>query len=74
MRFGGMFFAVYRAIIRRFSHEYLKHLYVINDLIRSGAIALHLIDGKVVIEVEEALKACEQRKLKPAKSDLFTAA
>jgi hypothetical protein len=34
---------------------------VIADRVRRGEIALHLIDGRVMINVAEALKACVRR-------------
>jgi hypothetical protein len=47
----------------------------IADRVRRGQIGLHLIDGKIMIDEQEALEACQKRRIaKPDKLDLFSAA
>jgi len=57
-----------------FAYEYKIPYSIVTDRVRRGEIALHFIDNKVQIEVEEALKACERKRSGPAKrvrDDLF---
>jgi hypothetical protein len=58
-----------------FSYEYRIPYSVVTDRVRRGEIALHFVDNKVQINVEEALKACERKRPGPPKSvvDLFSA-
>ena len=60
-----------------FSYEYRIPYSVITDRVRRGELALHFVDNKVQINVEEALKACERKRPgPPPKSspvDLFSA-
>jgi hypothetical protein len=57
-----------------FSYEYRIPYSIVVDRVRRGELSVHFIDGKVQINVEEALKACE-RKRQPrsvrASNDLF---
>jgi hypothetical protein len=41
-----------------FSLEYKIPYSTVSDRVRKGMIALHFIDNKVQIDVEEALRAC----------------
>jgi hypothetical protein len=57
-----------------FAYEYKIPYSTVTDCIRRGEIALHFIDNKVQIEVEEALRACVRKRLGPKKivrDDLF---
>jgi hypothetical protein len=57
-----------------FAYEYRIPYSIVTDRIRRGDIALHFIDNKVQINVEEALKACVRKRSGPAKrvrEDLF---
>jgi hypothetical protein len=57
-----------------FAYEYRIPYSVVTDRVRKGEIALHFVDNKVQIEVEEALRACVRRKTGPKKivrDDLF---
>jgi hypothetical protein len=57
-----------------FSRKYNISYATVHDRIHRGEIALHLINGKVQINVEEALKACEPRKReRKILKDLFAA-
>jgi hypothetical protein len=56
-----------------FSYEYKIPYSTVTDRIRKGMIALHFIDNKVQIEVEEALRACAvTRGPRFIRSDLFS--
>jgi hypothetical protein len=58
-----------------FAYEYRIPYSVVTDRVRKGEIALHFVDNKVQIEVEEALRACVRRKTGPKKivrEDLFS--
>jgi hypothetical protein len=57
-----------------FAYEYRIPYSIVSDRIRRGEIELHLIDRKVQINVEEALKACQPKHPKKVetKSDLFS--
>ena len=55
-----------------FAYEYKVPYSVVMDRVRRGELALHFVDSKVQINVEEALKACERkRQPKPVRTDLF---
>jgi hypothetical protein len=43
-----------------FHYKYEVPFSKISDRVRRGKIALHFIDGKIQINVKEALKACEK--------------
>jgi hypothetical protein len=58
-----------------FAYEFRIPYSIVSDRIRRGDIALHFVDNKVQINVEEALKACVRKRSGPAKrvrEDLFT--
>jgi hypothetical protein len=55
-----------------FAYEYKVPYSVVMDRVRRGELALHFVDNKVQINVEEALKACvRKRQPKPIRDDLF---
>jgi hypothetical protein len=55
-----------------FTHEYRIPYTTVTDRIRRGMIALHFINNKVQINVEEALKACVlKRQSRRVREDLF---
>jgi hypothetical protein len=56
-----------------FAYEYKIPYSIVSDRIRRGEIALHFVNNKVQINVEEALKACERKRPKKVetKNDLF---
>jgi hypothetical protein len=56
-----------------FSYEYKIPYSIVMDRVRRGELSVHLVDGKVQINVEEALKACERKRPKPVSivDDLF---
>ena len=55
-----------------FSLEYKIPYSTVTDRVRKGEIALHFIDNKVQINVDEALKACVlQRRSRRVREDLF---
>jgi hypothetical protein len=55
-----------------FAYEYKIPYSIVTDRVRRGAIALHFVDNKVQIDVEEALKACvRMRQRKPERQNLF---
>jgi hypothetical protein len=59
-----------------FAYDHKVPYSTVSDRIRRGEITLHLIDGKVQINVEEALEACQPKtKRSPRKfaHDLFAA-
>jgi hypothetical protein len=45
-----------------FAYEYKIPYSIVMDRARRGELSLHFIDGKVQINVEEALKACERKR------------
>jgi hypothetical protein len=57
-----------------FAYEYKVPYSVVMDRVRRGELALHFVDNKVQINVEEALKACvrkRQPKSAVTTNDLF---
>jgi hypothetical protein len=56
-----------------FSYEYKIPYSIVMDRVRRGELSVHLVDGKVQINVEESLKACERKRPKPVSivDDLF---
>lgn len=55
-----------------FAYEFRIPYSIVSDRIRRGEIALHFIDNKVQINVEEALKACvRKRQRRSVREDLF---
>jgi hypothetical protein len=55
-----------------FSHEYSIPYSTVTHRVRRGDIALHFIDNKVQISVEEALNACVlKRQRRSVREDLF---
>jgi hypothetical protein len=55
-----------------FAYEYKVPYAVVMDRVRRGELALHFVDNKVQIEVEEALKACVRKRQPKAARDLST--
>jgi hypothetical protein len=56
-----------------FAYEYKIRYSIVMDRVRRGELALHFVDDKVQINVEEALKACvRKRQPKSISEDLFT--
>lgn len=53
-----------------FATKYGFHYYKVTEAIDDGRIAVHSVDGKLYINVEEALSVLSPRKRK-AKVDLF---
>jgi hypothetical protein len=45
-----------------FSYEYRIPYSTITNRVRMGELALHFVENKVMIEVEEALKVCVKRR------------
>lgn len=45
-----------------FAYKHKIPYSIVTDRIRRGEIALHFVDNKVQINVEEALKACVRRR------------
>jgi hypothetical protein len=57
---------------RDFAFEFNVPYSTLNDRVRRGEVALHFIDNKVQVNVEEALKACApKRQKKLSRYDLF---
>jgi hypothetical protein len=61
-----------------FAYEYKIPYTIVVDRVRRGELAVHFIDGKIQINVEEALKACERKRPSkvardPSVVDLFSA-
>jgi hypothetical protein len=55
-----------------FSYEYKIPYTIVMDRVRRGELAVHFVDSKVQIDVEEALKACvRKRQPRPVRADLF---
>jgi hypothetical protein len=44
-----------------FAKEYKIPYTIVTDRVRRGEIALHFVDERVMINVAEALKACERK-------------
>lgn len=56
-----------------FAYEYRIPYSIVSDRIRRREIELHLIDRKIQINVEEALKACKPKRPKKVETnDLFS--
>jgi hypothetical protein len=58
-----------------FAYEYKIPYSIVTDRVRRGEIALHFVDNKVQINVDEALVACERKRPKKAEvvhNDLFS--
>ena len=55
-----------------FAYEYKIPYAIVMDRVRRGELALHFVDGKVQINVEEALKACERKRPQKSAADLFS--
>jgi hypothetical protein len=65
-----------------FAYEYKIPYSIVVDRVRRGELALHYVDGRVMINIEKALKACERKRpshrakvvtvsVSESKSDLF---
>jgi hypothetical protein len=61
-----------------FSYEYKIPYSIVMDRVRKGELALHFVDGKVQINVEEGLSACQRKRPprgaevdRPLPGDLF---
>jgi hypothetical protein len=52
----------------QFAYEYKVPYSIVMDRVRRGELALHFVDNKVQVSVEEALKACERKLPGPQKS------
>jgi hypothetical protein len=55
-----------------FAYEYKIPYAIVMDRARRGELALHFVDGKVQINVEEALKACERKRPQKSAADFFS--
>ena len=54
-----------------FAYEFNISYSIVMDRVRRGELAVHYVEGKTLINVAEALKACERKRLRKLANDLF---